>query len=432
VQSEAKEAEPQDALPEGVTRAGTALLYDLSHYQADAEARGIEWVIEDWLVRGQLHLTVGAEKRGKSTQAWRRVEAVTGGRPYIGGLRVMTPGRVLVMTEMNEESIHTLLDEDEIFPDWDQIRTMFLDQYEPRLRLQALADAVADWDPVYLLLDPIDECIGLDENGVFNPATASAGFDKVRDLMRTGLCVEGLYHYNNQGRIANSYKFRSKPDHIYTLKGESAGDIVMTYSGRTRAIPKVRRIVGNGNDGYEVTSLDKVPLGRPNKSQAMVLAYLREDYAVHSVPDIAQGTNLSWNAARQSCLRLVKKGEAERVGDGAYRAFRPGRNPNTAVVSSGPTFEQSQLGYLSEIPVHKRGEDKTHSFRTGGLSNTGGPGDLSEIPVQNSSGLSNTKGSAGLSNTDPDACPECGKVDYRPLSGGMRTCLACSHVWRVE
>lgn len=55
----------------GVTKAGRATLYDLGAYNPDNEAVSIDWQIDEWQVQGQIHLTVGEEKRGKSTQVWR-------------------------------------------------------------------------------------------------------------------------------------------------------------------------------------------------------------------------------------------------------------------------------------------------------------------------------------------------------------------------
>jgi hypothetical protein len=303
-----------------VTRAGRATLYDLGAYNPDSEATNIEWQIDEWQVKTQIHLTVGEEKRGKSTQAWRRVEAVSRGSRYLDRYQAQA-GHVVVVTEMDDKGVLRLIEDDDIEPDWSQIRTVFLDEYQPQERLLAIKDACAEWKPALLVLDPIDECLGLDDKGVFNPATTSEGFDFLRTLARSGVTIDGLYHYNNLGKIANSYKFRSKPDHIFTIRGSDASDVTIEYVGRLRAIPRKRRIQGNGQDGYEVTTLIANFTGRPAKSQQQALDCLQQaDGFPLAVAEIAKRTGLHYHAARRACDRLVERELAIKIdGTGAYR-----------------------------------------------------------------------------------------------------------------
>jgi hypothetical protein len=302
----------------GVAQQGRARLYDLGAYNSGTEAAGIDWQIDEWFVRDKIHLTVGPEKRGKSTQAWRRVEAISAGGRYLERFQARQ-GRVLVMTEMDDAGIHQLLEDDDTEPDWDRVRVLFLDEYQPDERLKAIQDACESWHPVHLVLDPIDECLGLDDQGVFNPATTSVGFDVLRTLARSGVTIDALYHFNNQGKIANSYKFRSKPDHIFTLHGGDASDLTIEYQGRLRTIPRKRRLRGNGHDGYEVVTLVGEQRGRPAKSQQLVVDHLRQVGQPLPIPEVARGTGMHYHAARKALARGVKAGLV--VNENGY--YRP-------------------------------------------------------------------------------------------------------------
>lgn len=335
----------------GVELYGSAKAYNLNIYGASAEAQGTNWLIEEWLIKGQMHLTVGQEKLGKSTQAWHRVEAISTGAPYLGAFPVQL-GRTLVMTEMNPETVHTLLAEDDIYPDLDQVRVMFLDEYEPKYRLKALGDAIAAWQPSYCLLDPIDECLGFEGDGAWSGTTVAAYLDGLRDLMRSGMCIEGLYHFNKAGKVANSYKFTSKVDHVYEVKGDSPSELTIKFRGRTRAIPKIRKVEGNGADGYTVTLLESMPIGRPSKTQQAVHAWLLDNRGTHGPKEIADAMGMSQNAIKLVLRRMLQLGTVQRPSEGLYetdiiyqRVMTPDRQTN------------SKLGV--EIKTHI----KTGSFR---------------------------------------------------------------------
>jgi hypothetical protein len=126
-------------------------------------------------------------------------------------------------------------------------------------------------------------------------------------LARRGITIDGLYHYNNQGKIANSYKFRSKPDHIYELKGADPSDLTVCYRGRLRAIPRKRRLQGNGLNGYEVDIVEVGQAGRPAHTQRLVIACLRT--AGHPMPltKIIERTGLSHDAVK-SALKRAENG----------------------------------------------------------------------------------------------------------------------------
>jgi hypothetical protein len=320
------------ALPAGVTRAGRARLYDLGRYNPAAEAAGIDWLIQDWLVRGEIHLFVGEEKRGKSTQEWHRVSSVSRGKPHHGS--TASKGRVLVVTEMGPSTIRGLLEDDDIEPDWDLIRVVFVDDVPRDERMAAIAEAAAQWKPDLLALDPIDECLGLDEKGIFNPSTTSDGFDLLRQWARAGMTIEGLYHFNNQGKIANSYKFRSKPDHIYKVKGTEAGDVTIEYTGRMRAIPRKRRLKGNGDNGYEVTVLAQGQAGRPARSLTLILTHLGASTVPCTVVEISKATGLPYQATQQALARGVKKGLVEHDSSGYRRASEADPQPQQDPASS--------------------------------------------------------------------------------------------------
>ncbi len=314
-------AGPNGAGGEGVTQAGRARLYNLHAFDPEAEAAAIPWQIEEWQVQGQIHLTVAEEKRGKSTQAWRRIQATSRGGRYLDRYPARQ-GRVLIATEMDSATIQQLLLDDDIEPDWEQVRTMFLDDYPPGERLRAIQDACKHWQPIVLALDPIDECLGLDEKGIFNPATTSSGFDLLRSLARAGIAIDGLYHYNNAGTIANSYKFRSKPDHIFQLRGADPSDLTVQYTGRLRAIPRKRRVTGNGQDGYEVTTLEAAPTGRPARTQQMVIDCLRQAGVPLSPLEVSRRTGLGYDAARKALARAESGPVVE--SRGLYSLRQPG------------------------------------------------------------------------------------------------------------
>ena len=389
-------ASPQGEIQvEGVERRGKAVIYKLGSYNSNIEASGTDWLIEQWLVRGTLTLTVGQEKLGKSTQAWHRVAAISNGSDY-WGLKVRR-GRCLVMTEMNPEVVQNLLDEDEIYPNWENVDVMLLDTYEPSQRIGALRDAVAGQDYSYLLLDPIDECMGLDADGVWNPATASAGFDALRDLMRTGLAVEGLYHFNNAGKVANSYKFRSKPDTVYELKGDGPAEITIRYRGRTRAIPKVRKIVGNGGDGYQITLLEAMPIGRPSKRQQVVASFMqgKGELTAH---EVAEGVGVDLEAARQVLRRMVRAGTVEKPKEGSF-------------IYRGVSYTQGQN--RSQKRVYERGSTK----EVVGVTYT---------TPEETSVPGGVRGVYEKSTYTPldTTCPTCGSPAFPTESGGV-FCFRC-------
>jgi hypothetical protein len=310
---------PAETLPAGVEIAGRARLYDLSRYSRAEEAAGIDWLIDDFIVRGQIHLPVGPEKRGKTTQALHRLAAVSTGRPYLGALPARL-GRGVLFTEMDEHLVLQLIEEDAIEMDWSRFRIVFTNEYSLEERLNVITDVAQGWKPDYFVLDPLDECFGLDGDSIFNPSRAGAPFDLLRTLARTGMAIEGLYHVNNAGRVANSYKFRSKPDHIYEMRGDDASDIQLRYYGRSRAIPCLRRVTGNGHDGYRIETL--VPgqkgAGRPAETAGRVLAIVRGSSTPVGPQAVAKATGLSEEASRAALQRLVAAGTVARVDRGLY------------------------------------------------------------------------------------------------------------------
>lgn len=312
--------EPDEvALPPGVERAGRARLYDLSKYSIDAEASLLDWQIPDWIERGKMHLTAGREKRGKTSKALRRMAAISMGAPYLDG-KPAKLGRAVFVTEMDEAGILQLIEDDGIVLDWSNCRILFTSDYAAEERLPAIQDACRQWKPDWLGLDPIDECFGLDGEGIFNPSRAAAPFDLMRTLARSGIAIDGLYHLNNVGKIANSYKFRSKPDHLYEMSGEDASDITVKYHGRLRVVPRVRRITGNGIAGYHVETLvggQKSP-GRPADTIEKVLSVLRSSAEPLGPKAVGLAARLTEEAARGGLNRLVASGQATKLDRGLY------------------------------------------------------------------------------------------------------------------
>lgn len=314
----------------GIEMIGGARVYNLGEYQSGKAHAGTNWLIEEWLIRGQMFLTVGQEKLGKSTQAWHRIEAISTGQPYLGKFKAQQ-GRVLVMTEMSPDTIENLLSEDDIYPDLSLVSVLFLDEYDPRGRIKAITDAAAAKQPVYCLLDPLDECLGLDADGVWNPSSVANGIHALRDLMRSGLTVEGLFHYNKGGKVANSYKFTSSVDHIYELKGDKPSDLTLRYRGRTRAIPGVRQLTGSGNDGYEVRVLEGMPLGRPSKRQQSVSIWLADQPGAVTALAVAEGVGIDVEAAKQVLRRMVRRGTVTKPEEGLY-ILEPFRTPTPKTI----------------------------------------------------------------------------------------------------
>jgi hypothetical protein len=310
---------PAEALPAGVEIAGRARLYDLSRYSRAEEAAGIDWLIDELVVRGQIHLTVGPEKRGKTTQSLHRLAAVSTGKPYLGALAARM-GRGVLFTEMDERLVQQLIEEDSISMDWSQVRIVFTNEYALEERLNVITDVAQGWKPDYFVLDPLDECFGLDGDSIFNPSRAGAPFDLLRTLARTGIAIEGLYHVNNAGRVANSYKFRSKPDHIYEMRGDDASDISLRYYGRSRAIPRLRSVTGNGHDGYRIETLvaGQKGVGRPAETAGRVLAVVRGSETPVGPRAVAQVTGLTEEASRAALQRLVAAGTVTKVDRGLY------------------------------------------------------------------------------------------------------------------
>jgi hypothetical protein len=301
-------------LPPGVMRAGRARLYDLSTYRPDVEAATTDFLIKDWIVRGQVHVFVGGEKKGKSTQQWHRITAVSSGGDY-HGLKAVK-GRVLAVTEMADEVIEGLLADDGIEPDWTQVRVAFIDEMPREERLATIGDAVQEWKPDYLALDPLDECFGLDEKGIFNPSTTADGFQLLGQWTTKGITVDATYHYNNLGKIANSYKFRSKPDHIYQIKGSEASDVTIEYQGRLRAIPRKRRLQGDGENGYMITVIAGGVGGRPAESREVIRRVLAGSTVPLPPVEISKQTGVRYNATQKALARGVQAGVFERVGVG--------------------------------------------------------------------------------------------------------------------
>jgi hypothetical protein len=307
----------EDALPAGVAQAGRARLYDLSAYQPENEGTGTQFLIDGWLQRGKVHLTVAIEKLGKSTQAARRADSVAR-----GGIDL----------------------------DHEHVRFVFLDEYQSSERLGVIQDACDDWRPVLLILDPMDECLGLDEEGIKNPSAAGAAFDFIRTLGRSGVTVDALYHYNNAGKIANSYKFRSKPDHIYEVKGSDASDVTISYRGRSRGIPRKRRLTGNGEDGYRVENLKvggERPEGRPPKSQRQVVDCLSLAEWELSIQEVADCSGKSYHATVVALKRCVAAGTVRQVRPGYYGVTKPGHETST------PSFVTNSVTSSSSEPSIK-------------------------------------------------------------------------------
>jgi AAA domain-containing protein len=326
----------------GVMQAGRARLYDLGGYRADDDAAGTDWLIDSWLVRGEVHLTVAPEKLGKTTQQWWRIEAISRGSDYHGA--AARAGRALVVTEMGPDGIRSLLADDGIEPDFRQVKVMFLDEIPPEERLPQIGDAIAEWRPDYLCLDPIDECFGLDERGIFNPALSGQAFDQLRQWARLGITIEGLYHVNNQGNVANSYKFRSKPDHLYRVRGTDPGDVTIEYRGRLRAIPRKRRLHGSGEDGYQVSVLATAPMGRPAKTRQLIREYLVQMITPQSVSDVAKGTGLKWDATKKGLERGCKAGDFRHLDGAGYSLLESDESPQyTSDHSFVPTGQNLEI-----------------------------------------------------------------------------------------
>jgi hypothetical protein len=387
----------------GVRMVGNlAKLYNLDTYEADMEHAGIQWVIDQWLVRGQLHLTVGQEKLGKSTQAWRRVEAISRDLPYLN--LAVHPGRVLVMTEMSPGTVRTLLDEDDIVIDHSQVDTMFLDEYEPRARLAALGAALNSYPYTYCMLDPLDECLGLDADGVWNPSTVANGMHALRDLMRTGAAIEGLFHFNKSGKVANSYKFTSSVDHIYELIGPSPAEVTIKYRGRTRAIPPVRKLTGNGSQGYVLSVLEGMPVGRPPRTQQLILAWLMGQETGATSAEIAKALDLPYDAAKKAVRRMVEAWTIVRSEAGIYT----------------PT--------LSSLPYSKHGDIKGAYIEVQEIR----PSPSSEDPKSMGTDMGTNGQLEFVPTTQDDTCPGCGQTDYMPTQRGdfmARVCLACGSIY---
>lgn len=366
---------PEMGEVEGVERRGArgdVYIYKMGLYNSDREAGGTDWLIEQWLIRGQITVTVGQEKLGKSTQAWHRVAAISAGTPYWGGMATQK-GRCLVMTEMTPETVQTLLDEDEIYPNWENVDLMLLDQYDAKNRLEKLRIALEGQGYAYCMLDPIDECVGLDAEGVWNSSSSSAAFDALRDMIRQNggnLCIEGLYHFNKAGKVANSYKFTSKPDAVYELKGDSPAEITIKVRCRTRAIPKVRKITGNGADGYEVTVMEAMPVGRPSKRQKAVGDWMAGKGEV-TAQQVAEGLGIDLEAARQVLRRMVRGGSVIKPKDGLflYRgvSYTFTKTNSKPLYESGSTKKVTTLSYTpkEETPVRRVDEtSQVVSYRT--------------------------------------------------------------------
>jgi hypothetical protein len=220
---------------------------------------------------------------------------------------------------MGPDVIRTLLDDDDVEPDWSQVRLAFVDEIAREDRLGVIGDAVKEWAPTYLTLDPIDECFGLDESGVFNPAKTADAFEIVRLWANQGITIDALYHYNNQGKIANSYKFRAKPDHIYRIRGTEPADVTYEYQGRIRAISRKRRIVGNGDEGYQVTLITGGQGGRPAKTRQLIQQALEGCTVPLSVVELSKRTGVPYPATKQALMRAVKKGELDHVEGQGYQ-----------------------------------------------------------------------------------------------------------------
>jgi hypothetical protein len=267
-------------------------------------------------------------------------------------------GNVLFVTEMDPDLVEQLLADDDIDLDHEHVRFVFLDEYQSSERLAVIQDACDDWRPVLLILDPMDECLGLDEEGIKNPAAAGAAFDFVRTLGRSGVTVDALYHYNNAGKIANSYKFRSKPDHIYEVKGSDASDVTISYRGRARAIPRKRRLTGNGEDGYRVEDMKVAgerPEGRPPQSQRQVVECLSQvDHMGLSIQGIADCIGKSYHTTLMALKRCQAAGLVRLIRPGFYASHETGHETSTpsfvtnSVTSSSSESSNRSRNYIKE------------------------------------------------------------------------------------
>jgi AAA domain len=322
--SAARPLSTDSALPAGVELAGRARLYDLSAYSAAAERAGTDFLIDEWVERGKIHMNVGPEKIAKTTKALRRIAAVTTETPYLGSRAQL--GRAVLVTEMDPIGIAQLIEDDAIEIDWSRARVSFLDDYPQEERLAVIGDICREWLPDLLVLDPVDECFGLDGDAIFNPSRAGAPFDLMRSLARTGIAVDCLYHVNNAGRIANSYKFRSKPDHLFVMTGQDASDVTIKYRGRIRAIPRLRKITGNGIDGYNVETLvgGQKGAGRPAETAGKVLSVIRNAGEPLGPSAVAAAAEITEEAARAALKRLGAAEKVTRVDRGLYVAV-PGK-----------------------------------------------------------------------------------------------------------
>ncbi len=285
-------------------------LYDVTQTPAEET---IDWRIENWVVEGQLTMWVARDKMGKSTQQWRRAEAVSRGDDYLGSRA--RKGRVLVVTEMSQDAVQTLLAENDIEPDGGMVRTGCLMDVAREDRLLAILEAIQEWQPDYICLDPLLECLGLDEDGPKNSMAVSDAFDAIRRASG-GATVEGLHYYNGQGQIAESYKVRAKPDHIYEMKGTRPDDVKYVYRGRTQAIPLNRRVTGNAHVGYTVDVLDAPAVGRPSGTSKKIRDLLAGSTIPLAIADIAKATGVPYQATKQALLRGRSKGEFVNEGDG--------------------------------------------------------------------------------------------------------------------
>ncbi len=328
---------PDEKDDPGIERFGRALLHDL---WADGRCGGLDgpdFHVQGWVVRKQITLFVGTDKLGKTTQSMRR--AVT---------RATAGDRVLVVTEMDEEGFRQLLQDDNIEPPPpEHFRVLFLADSERGERLQALTDACRGWKPDYVILDPLDEALGFDGDQIKNPEDVAGAFLSLRALVVT---IEGLYHPNKAGQVANSYKFTAKADHYYLLTGDDPSNVIYRYKGRSRLIPKARRITGNGWEGYHVTELEAAPRqpGRPAESSARVLDALPVDGAELSLEQVAAKlAPMSTAAVTMALERLHLKRLVERPRKGWWRRT----NENLPGISLDPSpKDKNDLEITNETP----------------------------------------------------------------------------------
>ena len=177
------------------------------------EAKNIDWLVGDLLVRGGFSVMAGPPKAGKSTLVRQLIKSVCEGGEFLG--RGVESGSVAYLTFEEQPSILKkqfdaigITDKHDII-----IHTGSALGQEPLLDLE---EAIEDMRPDLVVIDTLFDISGLDD---INSYKAVYDFlRKVRDIARnTDAHILGVHHTNKTGQFLGSQAIFGAVDTMFTM-----------------------------------------------------------------------------------------------------------------------------------------------------------------------------------------------------------------------